>query len=141
MKTILAVTAGALLLVSGAAQAREEHQHGKSHAESRMAKLHKMMPRYAKAGALIEASLDKGDLKGVTKQTDYLLSTTADLKKSKPHKNVAQLAEFQKIAAEFELDVNKVAESAKAGDIAGARAAFASAKDRCNSCHTKFKGR
>lgn len=140
MKKILAVTAGALLLVSAAAQAREEQQHGKHHAEAQMAKLHKMMPRYAKAQALIEKSLDRGDLKTVAKQADYLLSTTPDLKKSKPHKNVAQLEEFQKIAAEFEVEVNKVTKSAKAGDIAGARAAFASAKDRCNSCHTKFRG-
>ncbi|QXE88548.1 cytochrome c [Geomonas nitrogeniifigens] len=139
MKSLMLTAAAALLLVSALADAHQGQHHGDHQATAQMAKLHKMMPRYAKARALIEKSLEQGNLKGVVKQTDYLLSTTADLKKSQPHKNVVQLKEFQGIASGFELDVDALAAAARKGDLEGARAAFTSAVKRCDSCHAKFR--
>lgn len=139
MKNNMTIAAAALLLIAATAHAHEGQQHGNHHVDPQMAKLHKMMPRYAKAQASIQKSLDKDDLKAVAKQTDYLLSTTADLKRSTPHKNSAQLQEFQGIAGDFERDINALAASAKKADLAGARAAFASAATHCNSCHAKFR--
>ena len=130
MKGILILLAGSMLLLSGTtALAAEEHghgkghgreEHGKHHNDAQMAKLHKMMPRYGKAQVSMNAALESGDLKVIAKETAYLLSTTADLKKSKPHKNRSELDEFRKIAAGFEQDVKKTADSAKKGDLAGA---------------------
>jgi len=149
MKGILLLLAGSMLLLSGTtALAAEEHghgkghgreEHGKHHNDAQMTKLHKMMPRYGKAQVSMNAALESGDLKVIAKETAYLLSTTADLKKSKPHKNHAELEEFRKIAAGFEQDVKKTADSAKKGDLAGAKAAFASARKRCDACHAKFR--
>ena len=149
MKGILILLAGSMLLLSGTtALAAEEHghgkghgreEHGKHHNDAQMAKLHKMMPRYGKAQVSMNAALESGDLKVIAKETAYLLSTTADLKKSKPHKNHAELEEFRKIAAGFEQDVKKTADSAKKGDLAGAKAAFAAARKRCDACHAKFR--
>ncbi|MBJ6750240.1 cytochrome c [Geomonas anaerohicana] len=139
MIKVMTVIAAAMLLATAVADAHEGQHHDKHHVDAHMAKLHKMMPRYAKAQVLIVTSLDKGDLKGVVKQTDYILSTTADLKKSTPHKNVAKLKDFQGIVSDFERDVTVLADSAKKGDLQGARAAFASVAKRCNSCHETFR--
>ncbi|QXE91980.1 cytochrome c [Geomonas subterranea] len=139
MKTFILAAAAALLLVSAVAYAHQEQHHGDHQGAAQMAKLHKMMPGYAKARALIEKSLEQGDLKGAVTQTDYLLSTTADLKKSTPHKNVERIKEFQGIASDFEQDVNALAAAAKKGDLKGARGSFTSAAKRCNSCHAKFR--
>lgn len=137
MYKIVAIVA--FLMSYAVAGASQEHEHGKHHKDAQMAKLHRMMPRYAKTQALIQAALEKGDLKGVVKQTDYILSTTPDLKKSTPHKNSAQRAEFIGFASDFERDVEAVADAAKKGDLEGARGAFASAVKQCNSCHAKFR--
>ena len=154
MKGILIILAGSMLLLSGTTalaaeehghgkgHGREEHgreEHGKHHNDAQMAKLHKMMPRYGKAQVSISAALESGDLKVIAKETAYILSTTADLKKSKPHKNPAELEVFRKIAASFEQDVKKTADSVKKGDLAGAKAAFAAARKRCDACHAKFR--
>lgn len=149
MKGVLILLAGSTLLLSGTtALAVEEHghgkghgreEHGKHHNDAQMAKLHKMMPRYGKAQVSISAALESGDLKAIAKETAYILSTTADLKKSKPHKNSAELEEFRKIAAGFEQDVKKTADSVKKGDLAGAKGAFAAARKRCDACHAKFR--
>ncbi|MBJ6800812.1 cytochrome c [Geomonas propionica] len=135
----MTIVAAAFLLSYAVADAHENHEHVKHHTDVQMAKLHKMMPRYAKAQALIQASLEKGDVKGVVKQADYILSTTADLKKSTPHKNVEKLNEFQGLAGDLEHDIRGLADAAKKGDLEGARAAFASAARQCNSCHAKFR--
>lgn len=136
-RTITALTA--VFLVSGVAFAAAGHGHGKHQMDAQMAKLHKMMPRYGAAQVSINAALDDGDLKTVARETAYLLSTTSDLKKSKPHKNIKELAEFRKIAAGFERDVRKSAEAAKKGDAAGAKEAFAGAEKACDACHAKFR--
>ena len=147
MRKMVALVAGAVLIMSATAFAKEEHGHGdhhkdakgKHHADPQMVKLHQMMPNYAKAQAAISAALRKGDLKAVASETDYLLSTTPDLKKSKPHQNASELDQFQKIAVLFELDVKKTAEIAGKGDRAGAKAAFAEFKKHCDVCHAKFR--
>ena len=149
MQKIVAFVACAVLITSATAFAKEEQGHGdhhkestgKHHADPQMVKLHKMMPKYAKAQAAISAALQNGDLKAVAPETGYLLSTTADLKKSKPHKNVSELEHFKKIAAGFEQDVKNTAQFAGKGDRAGAKAAFADAQKRCDVCHAKFRGR
>jgi len=139
MKRLLALLGCAFLLTSGTAFAQQGHAHGRHHPDAQMAKLHKMMPKYAAAQAKINAALEMGDLAAVAKETKYLLSTTADLKKSKSHKQQADLAEFKKIAANFEKDVKNTADSARKGDLEGAKAYFASAQKRCDACHVKFR--
>lgn len=141
MKRVTTMLAGAVLLVSSPAFTAGEHGHGHGghRPDAQMAKLHKMMPRYGAAQASINAALGAGDLKAVAKETAYLLSTAADLKKSRPHKNIKELAEFRAIAAGFERDIGKAAESAKRGDLAGAKAAFAGAEKGCAACHAKFR--
>lgn len=129
----------ALVLTAATVSAHEGREHGKKHGKAQMTKLHRMMPRYAKAEAKITAALDGGDLKGVVTETDYLNSTLADLKSSKPHKNVAALGEYREIAAGFGKDVKAAADAARKGDSAGAKAAFASAQEKCVSCHAKFR--
>lgn len=143
MKKVLTMVAGALLLMSGASLASEEHGHGhgKHHTDAQMAKLHKMMPKYLKARVQIKAALEKGDLKAVGKETSYLISTMPDLKKSKPHKNLTELEEFKQIAARFEQDVANTADFAKKGDREAAREAFSAAEKRCDECHKLFRNR
>lgn len=129
----------AVSLVSGVAFAGGGHGHGKHQMDAQMMKLHTMMPRYAEVQVSMNAALAKGDLDGVAKEAAYLLSTSADLKQSKPHKNLTRLKEFEAIAAGFEQDVKRTAESAGKGDLAGAKSAFAAAEKRCDSCHAKFR--
>ncbi|HBA86655.1 MAG TPA: cytochrome C [Geobacter sp.] len=132
---LLAVT----LTMTGTAFAKEDHAHGGHHSDKQMAKLHKMMPNYAKGQTKIAAALEGGDLQAVLKETDYLLSTTADLKKSKPHKKASELEEFRKLAAGFEMDVKETAETARKGDVPGAKASFAEAQKKCTACHAMFR--
>lgn len=139
MKRFLMMFVCAFSLTAGASFAAEDKAHGKHHPDAQMAKLHKMMPRYAESQASIDAALEKGDTATVAKETEYLLSTTADLKKAKPHKRSKELKEFQKIAKEFEKDVKSTAELARKGDLAGTRASFSSARKRCDACHVKFR--
>lgn len=147
MSNVIRLLAVAVFMISAPAFAQGEpgqakpHQaaQGKHHTDAQMAKLHKMMPKYAKAQARINAALGKGDLKAIAKETAYLLSTTADLKKSKPHRHHADQAEFRRLAASFEQDVKSTAELAGKGDREGAKAAFANAQKSCDACHLKFR--
>lgn len=148
MNGALIFLAGSMLLWSGTAAAMEDHGHDsrqhadhgvKHNSDAQMARLHKMMPRYAQAQVSMNAALESGDLKAVARETAYLLSTTADLKKSKPHKNHTELEEFRKIASGFEQDVKSTAVSAEKGNLAGAKAAFAGARKWCDTCHAKFR--
>jgi len=138
MKKIPALICCAVLLTAGVSFAHEgeDHQH---HHDGQMAKLHKMMPKYASSREAINAALAKGDLVAVNKETAYLLSTTADLKKSKPHKRLKELEKYQQMAGEFEQDVKNTAESARKGDLDGARSSFAKAQNLCNTCHAGFR--
>lgn len=139
MKRILALFGGVFLLAGGAALAAEGHAHGKHHVDAQMAKLHEMMPKYSESEANIDAALEKGDAATVARETKYLLSTAADLKKAKPHKRRKELKEFRRIADEFEKDVRATAESAGKGDLEGARKSFAEARKKCDACHAKFR--
>ena len=84
----VAITISAILLLQGCAFAHEGENHALSHKENAaMAKLHKMMPMYARAQAKINAALEKEDAATVTQETRKILATIPDLKKAKPHKN------------------------------------------------------
>lgn len=139
MKFVTSLIAGAILLTGGMSFAHEGEEHGHHHHDAQMAKLHEMMPKYAEAQATINTALEKEDVATVVKETGYLLSTVADLKKSKPHKKLKELADFKKIAGKFEQDVRQTADSARKGDVSGAKAAFAEAQKRCAQCHNKFR--
>lgn len=147
MNVAFILLAGSMLLSSGTAVAMEGHgqdrkhhaEHAKHSSDAQMALLHKMMPRYAQAQVSIYAAMEKGDLKAVAKETAYLLSTTADLQKAKPHKNLAALEEFRAIAAGFEQDVKMTAIYARKEDLARTKTAFAGALKRCDTCHAKFR--
>ena len=104
-----------------------------------MAKLHKMMPMYARAQVKINAAMEKEDSATVVKETRKILATIPDLKKAKPHKNLRELKAMGKIAAEFEKDVGNTVALAKKFEFAGARIAFENAQKRCNECHVKFR--
>lgn len=135
----IAFLALSVFVMSTPVLAKDDHGHNKHHADPQMAKLHKMMPNYARAQAGINAALETGDLATIAKETSYLLSTTADLKKSTPHKNQSRSAEFRKIAAAFERDVRSTADAAGKGNREAAQAAFAGAQKRCDACHRKFR--
>lgn len=128
-----------VLLLPALSFAHQGEKHGREKADQQMAKMHKMMPRYEKSDAAINAALKKGDLATVEKETAYLLSTTADLKKAKPHKHVKELKDFQATAEAFEKDVKGAAEMARKGDVDGAKASFSKAEKGCASCHAKFR--
>jgi len=139
MRGRLALLCCAFLLLEVVAFAHEGGAHGKHHADVQMAKLHKMMPKYAQSQDKINAALEKGDVATVEKETGYLLSTTVDLKKSKPHKRLKELKDFKKLAENFEKDVRLTAELARKGDITGAKASFSEAQKHCAACHTEFR--
>jgi cytochrome c556 len=139
MKRILTLLGCAFLLMQGVSLAREGEKHGDHHAEAKMTRLHKMMPKYAKSRTRINAALEEGDVATISKETGYLLSTAADLKKSKPHKKLKELKEYRGIAESFEKDVKSTAELAGKGDFEGAKAAFSNAQKKCSACHVKFR--
>lgn len=140
MKRIAIVTVCASLLTQGLAFAHETGNHHMDHkADTQMEKLHKIMPMYAQAQVMINEALEKGDAAAVESETGKILRSVPDLKKSKPHKNLKQLATFRKTVSAFERDVKKTASLAKTGDLAGAKAAFRAAQKRCDECHAKFR--
>jgi soluble cytochrome b562 len=137
-RAVIAISA--LLLIQGTTFAHEGENHAKKHKEdAQMVKLHKMMPVYAQSQAKINEALSSGDAATIKNETGKILATIPDLKKSKPHKNLKQLATFRKIASEFEGDVKKTALMANSGNFGGAKDAFQAAQMRCNECHTKFR--
>ncbi len=123
------------LLASGDAFAHENHDKG----HVRMEKLHHIMPMYAQAQAKIGEALTHGDAATIKNETTRILATIPDLKNAEPHKNIAQIAAFRKIASAFAGDVNKTAVLAKTGDFAGAKDAFQVVRMRCDKCHKKFR--
>lgn len=139
VKRVLTLLGCVFLLAEGASFAHEGEAHGKHKADAQMANLHKMMPKYAASQAKINAALEKGDVATTVKETGYLLSTAADLKKAKPHKQLKELGEFQTIAGNFEKDVKSTAELARRGDVKGAKASFSTAQKSCAACHMKFR--
>lgn len=139
MVKVLILLVGTLILAAGSSFAHEGEEHGYHHHDAQMAKLHKMMPRYAKAQSSIEAALEKGDTAAVAKETEHILSTTADLKQCKPHKRLNELKDFQAMAAGFEKDVKSTDHFVRKGDLSGAKTFFAKAQQWCMSCHAKFR--
>jgi aldehyde:ferredoxin oxidoreductase len=140
MKILAAMTATACLLLTGVVFAHEGENHQEMHKGSgQMAKLHKMMPVYARSQAKINEALEKRDAATVAKETGKILATIPDLKKATPHKNVRELKAMRKIASAFEGNVRETAELAKKKDFTGARVAFENAQKRCNECHVKFR--
>ena len=134
------IVISAILLIQGWAYAHEGYDHHKGHdAEIQMQQLHKIMPMYAHAQAMINEALKKGDAAAVEAETEKILRSVPNLKKSKPHKNLNQLKTFRKTASAFESDVKKTASMAMSGDIAGAKAAFLVAEKSCDECHAKFR--
>jgi len=139
VKKIPALIGSFLLLSAVVSFAHEGESHGKQHADAKMAKLHKMMPEYAKSQERLNAALEKGAVAAIAKETGYLLSTVAELKKAKPHKHLKDLKAFQKIAEQFEKDVKSTEDLSRKGDLKGAKASFASVQKRCTDCHAKFR--
>lgn len=114
--------------------------HGKSvAADARMQKLHAMMPMFSVAIAELEAALEKGDAFGANVQAEKKLAAVPDLKKARPHKNVKQLRKFADLATNLEKTVALTADLVKAGDFAGATAAFRKVEDACAACHARFR--
>lgn len=128
-----------VLTVEGTSFAHEGHVHGHEKSDAQMAKLHKMMPQYGRSQEAIKGALDKGDVATVEKETAYLLSTIPDLKRSKPHKRVKEVADFKAIAEGFRKDVQLTAALAQKGDLAGAKASFGDAQHQCDECHNRFR--
>lgn len=127
------------VLTAGSAFAHEGKTHGGKHHDSRMEKLHAMMPRYAEAQAKINGALEKGDAATVEAEAGKMAATIPDLKKSKPHKNLKKIDTFRKIADAFGTEVTATAAMAKKGDVAGAGVVFRKAEKRCNECHAQFR--
>jgi cytochrome c556 len=134
MKRILALLACGLLLVASICLAHEGHHH-----DPQMAKLHKMMPAYAKSQQKIAAALQKQDAATIQKEVKSMLASTGDLKKSKPHKGLGNLEQYKEIAATFEKDLKDLSAAAGKGEFQGAQAAFADAQKQCNVCHAGFR--
>lgn len=109
------------------------------HPDAQMAKLHEIMPRYAMAQTAINAALEKGDTATIAKETSYILGTTADLQKSRPHKKLDQIGKFKAIAKRFEMDVRATAEHSQKGDVKAAKKSFSEAQHQCAACHEKFR--
>jgi len=136
---ILSLVIGSLSL-QGVAFAHCTEKHDKSAAvDAQMKKLHAMMPMFSLASAELKSALDKGDATAAKSQADRILAAVPDLKKSRPHKNVKQIAVYTHIAGKMGADVTKVVALAEKGNFDGAKAAFRDMEARCAECHTKFR--
>lgn len=104
----------------GFAFAHGTEKHGKTvPADSRMMKLHAMMPMFSQASAKLETSLEKGEVAAVEAEAGKITTTISDLKKSKPHKNIKQRKKYVELAVELEETVTTTVDLAKKGDLAG----------------------
>jgi cytochrome c556 len=121
-----------------AASAHGKNSHD-SYTEAQMHKLHDMMPMFSLASAEIETAIGKGDATTVKAQAERILAALPDLKKSKPHKNLKEIASFKAIASKFGDDVSNVHKLAEKGDFRTAKEVYAKLKNRCNECHSKFR--
>jgi cytochrome c556 len=142
MRTIIAValiTGVVSIAVFRPVPARALMEHGGMHMDEQMAAQHRLMALYAHASARINASLQKGDAGTVETETRKLLATIPELKKLTPHKNRKEQKAIGRIAAAFEADLNNTAAKAAKRDLAGARAAFGRATEKCSACHAKFR--
>lgn len=139
MKKATMLAACILLLTQGGALAHEGEMHGKKHRDTRMDKLHRIMPMYAEAQTKINGALEKGDATIVEAEAGKIAETIPDLKKAKPHKNLKKIDTFKKIADAFGSKVTATVALAKKGDIAGAKTAFKKAEEKCNECHATFR--
>jgi cytochrome c556 len=113
--------------------------HGDDRMDEQMHKLHAIMPMFSVASAELETAIGKGDATEVKVQADKILAALPDLKKSKPHKNLKQIAAFKAIAAKFGDDASTVRKLAEKGDFRAAKEAFAKLESRCAECHAKFR--
>lgn len=129
-----------LLTSQGVAFAHGTEKNDKTAAaETRMKKLHAIMPMFSVASAELETALEKGDTATATTQADRILAAVPDLKRSKPHKNVNQRKIFVGLATKLEETVTSTADLVKKGDIAEAKAAFKKVEGICAACHATFR--
>lgn len=138
MKARLMLLTGSLLFMQGVSFAHDGEMH-MEHTDAQMARLHEIMPQYAAGQATINTALDRGDVATVVKETSYMLSTTEDLKKSKPHKKVDRIKDFRRVAGDFEKDIRATRDLARKGDLEAAKKSFSNAERRCIVCHQKFR--
>jgi soluble cytochrome b562 len=62
-----------------------------------------------------------------------------ELKKTKPHKNDKQLADFKSLASKLSEDITKVGLLAERGSFASARLAYKDMEARCTEYHSRFR--
>jgi cytochrome c556 len=130
--------AGVLLADPSSAFAHEGHEHG-NHEDAQMKKLHAMMPTFSRASAELGSALDRKDAATATAEAGKILAAIPDLKRSKPHKNIKQVAAFRDLAGKLGDDASRVRGLVAQGDFAGATAAFKKLEGRCAECHTRFR--
>jgi soluble cytochrome b562 len=129
-----------LLALQRFAFAHGTEKHGKTApADSRMVKLHAMMPVFSIASAKLETALEKGEVAAVETEAKKIIASIPDLKKSKPHKHVKQRKKFVELATNLEETVAATVDLAKKGDLAGAKTAFKKVEEVCATCHAKFR--
>lgn len=127
-------------VLSGVAFAHEMEMHGKmTSADAQMKKLHAMMPMFSVASARMETAIDKSDAATVEVEGGKILNALPDLKKSTPHKNVAQRKKFVTLAGTLDKTVRSTVELAKKGDFSGAKVVFRKVEETCSACHVKFR--
>ena len=129
-----------LLAIFGAiqVQAHGTEEHG-SHLDAQMKKLHAMMPMFSQASAGLEKSIEHNDATAVNEHVTTMLATIPDLKKSKPHKNAKQVAEFKKIASTFGAEIAQVGSLAEKGNFVSAKEAYKRVEKACTECHARFR--
>jgi len=134
------LSAGIMFIIPIETSAHGTEKHGKmAVTDTRMRKLHDMMPMFSAASAGLESALEKGDAVAARTQADRILTAVPDLKKSKPHKNVKQLKKYVQLATKLEETVTFTVDLANKGDIAGAKNAFKRVETACAACHAKFR--
>ena len=139
ISAIFGMIIGSLTLY-GAAFAHATEKHGKTApADSRMKKLHAIMPMFSAASAELETALEKGDAATAKTQAGRILEALPDLKKSKPHKNIKQMSAYKAIADKMGNDINTLVALAKSGNFVEAKRAFRNLEVRCAECHSKFR--
>lgn len=104
-----------------------------------MKKLHAMMPMFSRESAGLESAINSRDITALKMHSDKILSAVPDLKKSKPHKNLKQTAEFKILADKLGVDVKTVVSFAEQGDFTEAQRTFKNLETRCAECHSKYR--
>jgi soluble cytochrome b562 len=132
------LTAGIFLVIPSETHAHDPALHS-GHMDEHMGKLHIMMPMFSIAYAELGSAIAKDDRVGAKLQTDKMLAAIPDLKKSIPHKNIKQLANFKSLASKLGEDITKVGALSEKGNFASARLAYRDMGTRCNECHRQFR--